>query len=144
MQEIARYSGCFVCGDKNRIGLQARFYFQDNRAVAEYTAQKNFEGYLDVLHGGITASLLDEVMIKALLARGIYSMTVELTVKFHKAVMVGQKLLLEGCVEKEKGRLFVTKGEARLENGEIAATASGKYLQVKEDMKSVLTRSLES
>ncbi|SYZ74038.1 Thioesterase superfamily protein [Candidatus Zixiibacteriota bacterium] len=144
MQEIARYSGCFVCGDKNQIGLQARFYFREDKAISEYTAQKNFEGYSGVLHGGITAALMDEVMIKALLARGIFAMTVELTVNFHKAVVVGQKLLLEGSVDKEKGRLFVTKGEARFENGEIAATASGKYLQVREEMKVILTKSLDS
>lgn len=144
MEEIAKYSGCFVCGDKNDIGLKARFFFKNGKAVAECDAQKRFEGYLGIYHGGITATLLDEVMIKALLARDIYAMTVELSVRFRKAISIGQKLYLEGHVEKQQGRLHITRAEVKTDNGDIVATATGKYLQVKDDMKSKLLQSLES
>jgi uncharacterized protein (TIGR00369 family) len=141
MKEIAKYSGCFVCGDKNDFGLKAKFYFQDNKAIAECVAQRHFEGYHDFYHGGITATLLDEVMIKALLAENILAMTAELTVKFHKAVLIGQKLQLEGYIEHRRGRLYVTRGQAKLENGEIVASATGKYLQVRGDLESRLQES---
>ncbi|HDL02933.1 MAG: PaaI family thioesterase [Candidatus Zixiibacteriota bacterium] len=144
MLEVARYSGCFVCGQKNDIGLKARFFFKDGKAVTEYTAEKRFEGYHGVFHGGITATLLDEVMIKALLAKDIYALTVELTVRFHKTVHVGQKLKLTGRVEKSKGRLYVTSGEVTSDDGELVATATGKYLEVKGDMKNKLLESLET
>ncbi|UCD94822.1 MAG: PaaI family thioesterase, partial [Candidatus Zixiibacteriota bacterium] len=98
MKEIARYSGCFICGEKNAVGLKARFFFTDGKAVTECVAEKRFEGYSEVYHGGITATLLDEVMIKALLAADIYAMTVELNVRFHKAVYIGQKLFFEGRI----------------------------------------------
>ncbi|MEP0828244.1 MAG: PaaI family thioesterase [bacterium] len=143
MIEIARYSGCFICGDQNQYGLKVKFFYKEGKAVAECTAQQHFEGYKDIYHGGITASLLDEVMIKALLARHIFAMTVELTVKFHKAVQIGQHLNLEGVVESQKGRLYITRGEMRLDSGEVAASASGKYLEVREDMKGKLLTSLE-
>jgi len=143
MKEIAKYSGCFVCGDKNDFGLKARFYFQDNKAVAECVAHKHFEGYYDFYHGGITAALLDEVMIKALMARDIPAMTVELSVRYHKAVVIGQKLLLTGYLEHQRGRLYLTRGEAKLESGEIVASATGKYLRVRRDMESRLQESPE-
>ncbi|MCX6826454.1 MAG: PaaI family thioesterase [candidate division Zixibacteria bacterium] len=151
MKEIAKYDGCFVCGHENEYGLKARFFFSDGKAVTECTAQRHFEGYRGIYHGGVMAALLDEVMIKALLAKDIFAMTVELTVKFHKAVAIGQKLHLEGCLEHQKGRLFLTVGEARLacrpsklDAGEIVASASGKYLQVKEDMKVKLMQPLKT
>jgi acyl-coenzyme A thioesterase PaaI-like protein len=143
MQEIAKYSGCFVCGDKNEVGLKARFFFTGGRAVTECIAEKRFEGYSQIYHGGITAALLDEVMIKALLARDIFAMTVELDVRFHKVVYIGQKLFFEGRIEKEKGRLYLTQGEARIDGGEVVASAAGKYLKVKGDMKAKLLESLE-
>lgn len=144
MKEVAKYSGCFVCGDNNSVGLRAKFFFDDGTAFTEYTAEKRFEGYLGVLHGGIISTLLDEVMIKSLLARGIYSMTVELTVRFKKAVNVGEKLFLEGYVEEEKGRLFITGGEVRNENGDVVASSIGKYLRVNENMREQLMKSLDT
>jgi uncharacterized protein (TIGR00369 family) len=143
MKEIAKYAGCFICGDKNPAGLKAIFHFHDDKATTECIAERQFEGYCDIYHGGITSALLDEVMIKALLAREIFAMTVEMTVKFHKAVYIGQKLIFEGYLEHQKGRLFFTRGEARLENGDVVASATGKYLQVKEEMKIRLMKSLE-
>lgn len=143
MKEIAKYSGCFVCGNKNNIGLNARFFFTEGKAFTEYIAEKKFEGYLGILHGGITTALLDEVMIKALLACEIYAMTVELTVRFKKAVNVGEKLYLEGRIVKEQGRLFITSGEVKTDAGEIVASATGKYLRVNENMKNRLLQSLD-
>ena len=60
MKQMKRYPGCFVCGDKNPIGLNVAFYSDDERVVADYTAGRQFEGYKDVLHGGILSALLDE------------------------------------------------------------------------------------
>ncbi len=143
MKEIAKYSGCFVCGDNNEFGLKAKFYYKDNKAITEWTARKHFEGYHNVYHGGITSTLLDEVMIKALLARDIYVVTVEMTIKFHKIVNIGQKLLFEGKLERQKGRLYFTSGEAKTSEGEVVASATGKYLQVNEETRELLLESLE-
>lgn len=144
MKEILRYSGCFVCGENNDCGLQAKFYFKNGKATTEYVTHKRYAGYQDVFHGGITSTLLDEVMIKALLAEDIFAMTVEMTVKFHKLVKIGEKLFFEGELEKRKGRLLITRGSAKTANGEIVASAAGKYLIVDENLKSVLQKSLES
>ena len=143
MQEIAKYSGCFVCGDSNDIGLRARFYFDKDRAFTEYVTEKRFEGYLGFFHGGITATLLDEVMIKALLAKGIYVMTVELTVRYKKTVATGQELFLQGFVEKENGRLYITRGEVRTGDNELVATATGKYIRARGELKDILLQSLD-
>jgi uncharacterized protein (TIGR00369 family) len=142
MKEIAKYSGCFICGDKNKIGLNAKFYFENDKAYTEYYVEKKYEGYYGVFHGGITSALLDEVMIKSLLARGIFAMTVEITVRFKKAVYTGDRLKLEGYMVSEKGRLYKTEGFVKNQNGDIVASATGKYLRVNENMKKKLTLSL--
>ena len=68
MEEIAKYSHCFVCGPENQIGLKARFFFDGHKAHTTVTADERFVGYHGIYHGGLLATLLDEVMIKAILA----------------------------------------------------------------------------
>ncbi len=78
MKEIVKYSGCFVCGDLNECGLRAGFYYDGRQAVAEVEVGRRFEGYRGICHGGIIAALLDEAMIKAILAIDRYAVTAEL------------------------------------------------------------------
>ena len=140
MKEIVRYRKCFVCGEENLHGLQARFFWDGNKAFTELDAAEMFEGYPGIFHGGIISTLLDEVMIKAILAGDVYAVTAELTVKYKQPVRVGERLIFSGWIESSKGRMFYTKGEVAGPEGSIFATASGKYLKAKADLRSELTR----
>ena len=127
MKEIPLYSGCFVCGQENKNGLQARFFWDGEKAVCDIEASEAFAGYKEILHGGIVATLLDEIMIKALLAEGILSVTAEITVRFKKPVFTGDKLHLEGWKTEESGAVYSTKGRAVNQNSDIVAEATAKY-----------------
>jgi len=143
MKEVAKYSKCFVCGDKNEIGLHVKFYADETQAIGEYTAQEQFQGYQGILHGGITASLLDETMIKAVYALDVIAVTAEMTVRYRKPVYTGDKLTFTGKVTEKHARFFSTIGEARRADGEIVATATGKYLLVSGEFKAELEKSLD-
>jgi len=142
MDEIIRYRHCFVCGDQNRHGLKARFYYDGRQAVSEVTAEEDFEGYRGIYHGGIITALLDEVMIKAILALGICAVTAEMNVKFTRPVRTGEKLRLAGSIRSSKGRLYITEGTAVNEAGNICATAGGKYLEAGPQLGATLTESI--
>ena len=75
MKEVLKYSHCFVCGEKNDSGLKARFYYDGKQAASEVYAREQFEGYRGIYHGGIVSTLLDEVMIEAILALDRYAVT---------------------------------------------------------------------
>ena len=52
---------CFVCGVKNPVGLKMVFEQTGPGEVsAVITVPEHFEGYPGVVHGGITAAMLDE------------------------------------------------------------------------------------
>lgn len=143
MKEIIKYPNCFVCGDKNQNGLQAKFYFDGQRAVSEVMALEKFEGYHGIYHGGIISTILDEIMIKAILAKNIYVVTAEMTVRYIKPVNTGDKLKFTGWVVKNKGRLYFAEGEVINQAGEICASASGKYIKAGPSLKDRLLESLE-
>jgi uncharacterized protein (TIGR00369 family) len=142
MQEIIRYPNCFVCGENNSHGLKARFFWNGKEAVTEVTATEAFEGYRGIFHGGVIGSLLDEVMIKAILAQGIFVVTAEMTVRFHEPARVGEKLTFVGKIKHQRGRVWVTEGTACRADGTVIASSTGKYVEAREDLREELTRSL--
>ncbi len=143
MREVVKFSECFVCGDNNECGLKARFMVQEDGSVrTEYTVEERFVGYSRVLHGGIVCSLLDEVMIKAVLKDDILTVTAGMEIKFKKPVYVGQKLELYGRVVSSRGRIYKTEGEALVE-GQVVATGTGTYVRARGELAETLKESLQ-
>ena len=52
---------CFACSPSNPIGLQLSFEADDTYVYATWEPGENFQGYNNVIHGGVIATLLDEV-----------------------------------------------------------------------------------
>jgi len=96
---------CFGCSPGNHIGLKLTFEEDDEKLYATWKPEPVFQGYLNVLHGGIIATLLDEagawcIYVKA----GTSGVTASLTVRYLRPVYISK-----GPVSVE-ARL-VTKGE---------------------------------
>jgi uncharacterized protein (TIGR00369 family) len=140
MKTIPNYPYCFVCGDKNKIGLNVAFFYEDGKAKAQYTPTSEFEGYKDILHGGILSALLDEVMIYSILAQGILTVTVQMEVKFKKPAKIGETLFLEGWVTGDKGKILLTEGKIFKKDGTIIAESKGKFFLAKGEMKNEIEK----
>ena len=144
MQLIKRYSNCFVCGDKNKCGLKVDFFDEQGVAKAEYKASSGFEGYKDILHGGIISALLDEVMIKSVLAKDILAVTASIEVRFKQPIRTGEELFLEGRIVEDKGKVITTEGRVLKQDNTVAALGFATYIRANEKMKALLERSLQS
>ena len=143
MKEIPKYSNCFVCGDDNKHGLQAKFFYDGKKAVTEIVASKEMEGYKGIYHGGIISALLDEIMIKAVLAIDKYVVTAEMTVRYILPVRTGEKIRFTGEIIRNKGKIFFTQGEAINEKQELVARSTGKYIEVDQNFKKELMNSID-
>lgn len=142
MKEIAAIPECFVCGQKNEIGLKARFFWDGEKALCDITADDIYSGYNKILHGGIVATLLDEVMIKSLLAEGIFAVTAEITVRFKMPVHSGDTLHLEGWKTDEKRSVCFTKGQVINQKSEIVAEATARYVKPRDQLGNRLRQSV--
>ena len=69
---------CFACGKKNPGGLQLDFTSSNGKTAAEFLPKKEHQGFKDLVHGGIIATILDEAMVKAVLSTGVQAVTAEL------------------------------------------------------------------
>lgn len=125
---------CYVCGANNREGLKLSFTLGDGTIETSFVAEKRHQGYRDVLHGGIVAMVLDEVMV--LLPYRLFGTivaTAELTVKLLRPVGVGRRVRVRARFAGKAGpgqRLYQVSGEALLEDGTVVATGFGKCAKV--------------
>ena len=142
-REVVRYRGCFVCGQDNVIGLNLNFHFDGEVARTKWLPGRRHEGYKDIIHGGLLAAVLDEVMIKAALAKDIRCVTASMEVKYKTPAEVGDELLFEGRVTEQKGRIILAAGWARNSKGDVIAQATGKYMTAPGDLDKRLATSLE-
>jgi acyl-coenzyme A thioesterase PaaI-like protein len=126
---------CFVCGVENPVGLQLHFYDNDEDQVfADYIVPDHFQGYPGVVHGGILATMLDELMGRAVMAgdpnRFMYSAKLE--VRYRKPVPTGQPLHLVGKFIRRRGRVAISHAEVWLEDGTLGAEAEGTLVDLPE------------
>ena len=62
MRKLPRYKSCFVCGGANPAGLDIQFHRDATGVSCTWVPDEKHLGYRDRVHGGVTASILDEVM----------------------------------------------------------------------------------
>lgn len=129
--QLADDQMCFVCGPKNPIGLKLEFSFIGDVYVTRFTPGPEHQGYVGVTHGGIVATVLDEVMARLVYAKGRNAVTAEITVRLKHPARTGEELLFSGWIEGERGRVIDCAAEARDSSGRVIAEAAARLLEVK-------------
>lgn len=112
---------CFACGPDNPIGLHLTFAEEGDRYVARFTAGPEHQGYDGIVHGGIVATLLDEIMARYPYAKGQDTVTARLEVRYRRPTPVGQELILTGWELSHKGRVHELAGTVSLADGTVTA-----------------------
>jgi len=123
---------CFGCGGANSRGMQLSFDQDEaaRRIRGRLRVGAEFQGGLGFVHGGIIATLLDEVMGKANRFRGVRAVTAELTIEYLKPVPVDEELLVEGWEIERNGRNLYHVGEIRDASGVLLARGRGRFVEV--------------
>lgn len=131
--------GCYACGRLNPFGLGVDgFRYDGDDLVAEFTPRREFRGGPDVLHGGIAAAALDEILAWAgMIEEQVVIVTATLEVKYRKPVPIdGQPITLRARLEERNGRRLKLSGSLDLD-GTQAVAGSGVYV-VLHDLDEVL------
>jgi uncharacterized protein (TIGR00369 family) len=126
---------CFACGKENPFGLKVTPAIapDGSQVKIECTPPSHFQGWANVIHGGILSTLLDEAITYV----GIASfdgpaVTAQLEIRFKKPAMTGQKLIVTANRVKATKRLIEAAATIELEDGTRIAEGSGKVMKVVE------------
>lgn len=112
---------CFGCSTFNPAGLKLTFEEEDGKLFAYWDPLPHFQGYINVLHGGIIATLLDEAGAWCIyISPGTSGVTSSLTVRYLKPVYISKgtvRIEAELISLKEKSGLYKCRlydGDGRL------------------------------
>ncbi|MBM3152895.1 MAG: PaaI family thioesterase [Chloroflexi bacterium] len=138
MKKQANSRHCFVCGLENPAGLQLRIYEVEPGVVeTTFTAPERFQGYPGVLHGGIVATILDEISGRALMgdpAAPRFMFTGRLEVKYRRNVPIGKPLRIIGKAGRDRGRMAEGWAGIYDDRGELLAEAKTLLVDVPDDV----------
>lgn len=117
---------CFICGRDNPSGLYMTFY--DNgvdEVISEYTVGQNFQGYPGIVHGGISAAMIDEAVgrIAFIGDHHRFMLSVTMDVKYRHPVPIDTPLLILGRIVRLRTWLGKAVGQVVLPNGDVAVEA---------------------
>ena len=120
---------CFACCPENPIGLKMEFYEDGDDVVCFWDSRLNYQSWLNTLHGGIQATLMDELggwlVSRKLQTTG---MTTCLNVKYRHPVPAGEgvKLEIRGRI-KEMKRNFAFIEATISHEGKICSSSEMTY-----------------
>ena len=133
MIELPHSKSCFVCGSRNPIGLKLRFQTDGKIVRARFTPEPAHNGFINVIHGGLLATVLDEVMVWGCAVQTKqFSYCAEMTVRYVSPARPGEEIIAEGeLVENKRGRILLASGALKREDNSVISTSTGKYVPVK-------------
>ena len=130
---------CFACGALNTHGLHLELHVDGERCWTDLALPSNFQGWDEIAHGGIVATILDEVMAWSLVDHDNWGLTARLTIDFTRPVPLDRPIHAEGWVTDVRRRLITTAGRiVDAATDEVLATAEATYVAAPEERKQAL------
>ncbi len=120
---------CIGCGPDAPHGLHMRFTVEADKSVrSTVTVPPGFQGWRDVVHGGVVALLLDEAMAYAAGAAGEVGMTADLKLRFRKSVPVGRPVTVRANVLWRRRNVLGIASAIHDAAGTLLASAEGSFV----------------
>ncbi len=120
---------CFGCCPDNPLGVAMDFLEDGDDIVCFWKPKTHYQGWIDTLHGGIQATLIDEcaswVVFRKLQTTGVTS---NLSVKYRKSIMTTEQQITIRARLREMRR-NVAFIDVRIENshGELCTEGEAVY-----------------
>ena len=82
---------CFGCSPSNDSGLRMEFFEDDDEIVSIWKPGLQYQGYHDVLHGGIQATMIDEIASRVVFMKlDTAGVTYRLNIRYREPVMISK------------------------------------------------------
>jgi len=121
---------CFGCSPDNNIGLHLHFYEDNGIVYADWKPDRKFEGYHNVLHGGIQATMHDEIASWAVYTQcETAGVTSRLDVTYHKPLYISsnEKITIKATLKEQQDKKAVFETEILNAKGDVCSSAVVEY-----------------
>ncbi|NDV59717.1 PaaI family thioesterase [Bacteroides sp. 519] len=109
---------CFGCAPNNEAGLKMEFYEDGDEVISQWKPRPEYQGWINTLHGGIQAVLLDEIcawiILRKLQTTGVTS---KMETRYMKSVDTrDEQIELRASIKEIKRNIVIV--EASLYNAQ--------------------------
>lgn len=119
------YSNCFGCGADNPSGLRLELELQGDQLTTEFMPERQHEGWPGIVHGGVIATILYEIMENWAYLNGITSMMRSMETSLIAPARIGEVIRAVSWLNEREGRELSVAGRLTAVNRTIAeGTAS--------------------
>jgi len=82
---------CFGCSPANDIGLRMEFFEDGDEIVSTWNPGMAYQGFHDILHGGIQATMMDEIASWVVFAKlDTAGVTYQMTTRYRRPVHISK------------------------------------------------------
>ena len=126
---------CFGCSPDNPIGTRMRFFEDGEDIISIWRPTQNHQSWINTLHGGIQAVLLDEVcgwvVFHKLKTAGV---TAKMEMRYHKPVSTLQDYIkLRAYLKEMRRNVAIVAGELYSAEGELLCECICTYFTFPQD-----------
>ncbi len=127
---------CFGCSPNNDYGLAMQFYEEDESIVSYWDPQDHYAGFNGVLHGGIQATLHDEIASWVVFVKlKTAGYTADLSIKYLNPVLISKgKLKLVSKATEIEGNFATMHSELYDGSGTLCRESFASYFIVPENI----------
>jgi uncharacterized protein (TIGR00369 family) len=121
---------CIGCSPNNKNGIHLEFYADEDTVFSTWLPKVDFEGYNNVVHGGIQATLMDEVACWYIYAMmDTAGVTGRIDIRYHHPVYIStEEIKIIARLKSQKERLAVIETEIQNSNGKVCSSALVEYV----------------
>ncbi len=122
---------CLICGMKNDLGVHGQFYSMEDGSVgALFTFRPEHQSYPGRVHGGMLATMIDELAGRVLWVDrpDCIAVTMDINVKYHKPVPYNVPLKGRGVYTKKLSRAYEARCYIYDMDNNVLAEGVAKYL----------------
>jgi acyl-coenzyme A thioesterase PaaI-like protein len=121
---------CFACGKDNPHGLHLEIKDIAEGVEAYITPPAWVQSYKDTVHGGIIATILDEMAVWAAYKKGYKCVTAELIMRVRQPMAVDSSYIARASVKRVKHRLVHVESTITSNTDEVVASAQAKLMRL--------------
>lgn len=140
-KEVEGYN-CFGCAQQNQAGLKMEFYEDGDEVLSIWKPRPEYQGWIDTLHGGIQAVLLDEIcawtIVRKLQTTGVTS---KMETRYRKPISTDDShIVLRATIREVKRNVVLVEAKLYNQYAELCTEALCTYFtfskeKAKEEMR---------
>ena len=121
---------CFGCAPNNEYGVKMEFYEDGDKVVCRWKPRAEYQGWINTLHGGIQAVLLDEICAWAVMRQTQRTgVTSKMETQYKRPIPTTDEYIdIEARVVGQRRNLVTVEAAIYNKEGELCTSAQCLYL----------------